>query len=556
VPAILVAASAGCTDDDALSPALGSGAAGGAGGFDATGGGSSSGVPQTCDQAREQQSYIGCEYWPTITSNARLYPGFDFAVVAANPTGSPANIAVMRGGNVVDTTSVDPGELVTIRLPWIVELKQEETQADAKDITSALVPDGAYQLVSSVPITLYQFNPLEFQLDTVPADCPNGSMFGACYSFTNDASLLLPSSALRSEYYALARPTQHLGQENLVFMTTAWVNRPGFVAVTATQDDTEVTFESSAHVRPGGGVGALAPGESASYQLDAGDVLMVQSGVLPDGPTAVAGMPCEVETNGNYDMHKCPTPADYDLSGSHIVASKPVSVIGGHDCSFVPYNQYACDHLEESLLPVEALGRELFVTAPQAAWAIDSAPGTPESMYVRVLSAVDGNSVQFEPAVQPPVTLDAGQWIEIGPVSEDFRVLADDKVLVAQFMVGQDFSGMGAETGDPSMSLAIPVEQYRLSYGLLAPASYTYNYVNVVAPTGTAVQVDGQAIDAGEWKAIGSSGMSVARHQIGGGPHRIEGNANFGVVVYGYGAYTSYMYPGGLNLETVVIDPR
>ena len=31
---------------------------------------------------------------------------------------------------------------------------------------------------------------------------------------------------------------------------------------------------------------------------------------------------------------------------------------------------------------------------------------------------------------------------------------------------------------------------------------------------------------------------------------------NFGIVVYGYGSYTSYMYPGGLNLETVVITPE
>ena len=30
---------------------------------------------------------------------------------------------------------------------------------------------------------------------------------------------------------------------------------------------------------------------------------------------------------------------------------------------------------------------------------------------------------------------------------------------------------------------------------------------------------------------------------------------NFGIVVYGYGLDTSYMYPGGLNLETIVIIP-
>ena len=42
------------------------------------------GVPQTCAAALAQQSYIGCEYWPTITSNSQLFDGFEFAIVAAN----------------------------------------------------------------------------------------------------------------------------------------------------------------------------------------------------------------------------------------------------------------------------------------------------------------------------------------------------------------------------------------------------------------------------------------------------------------------------------------
>jgi hypothetical protein len=32
------------------------------------------------------------------------------------------------------------------------------------------------------------------------------------------------------------------------------------------------------------------------------------------------------------------------------------------------------------------------------------------------------------------------------------------------------------------------------------------------------------------------------------GVHNATSSANFGIEVYGYGSYTSYMYPGGLNL--------
>ena len=38
------------------------------------------------------------------------------------------------------------------------------------------------------------------------------------------------------------------------------------------------------------------------------------------------------------------------------------------------------------------------------------------------------------------------------------------------------------------------------------------------------------------------------------GNHEITGDQPFGITVYGYGAYTSYWYPGGLNLEEIPVD--
>ena len=37
--------------------------------------------------------------------------------------------------------------------------------------------------------------------------------------------------------------------------------------------------------------------------------------------------------------------------------------------------------------------------------------------------------------------------------------------------------------------------------------------------------------------------------------HNVSGDMAFGIVVYGYGSYTSYMYPGGLNLNAINIMP-
>ena len=58
--------------------------------------------------------------------------------------------------------------------------------------------------------------------------------------------------------------------------------------------------------------------------------------------------------------------------------------------------------------------------------------------------------------------------------------------------------------------------------------------------------------------AVGGSGFGLARvYPLTAGPggdgsHNITGNAPFGITVYGYGQYTSYWYPGGLNLTDII----
>ena len=103
------------------------------------------------------------------------------------------------------------------------------------------------------------------------------------------------------------------------------------------------------------------------------------------------------------------------------------------------------------------------------------------------------------------------------------------------------------------MSLAVATPQFRSSYQFSAPQSYYQNWVNVIAPTGATVTVDGATVTG--YSAIGASGYQVAHVNLCGitsatcNPvHLASGTANFGIEVYGYGAYTSYMYPGGLNL--------
>ncbi len=62
---------------------------------------------------------------------------------------------------------------------------------------------------------------------------------------------------------------------------------------------------------------------------------------------------------------------------------------------------------------------------------------------------------------------------------------------------------------------------------------------------------------ATSFTAIGASGFGVAKVPLsntGNGTHAAESSMGFGITVYGYGTYTSYWYPGGLDLTTIPVE--
>jgi hypothetical protein len=228
-----------------------------------------------------------------------------------------------------------------------------------------------------------------------------------------------------------------------------------------------------------------------------------------------------------------------------------VQVIGGHYCADIPDGVGACDHLEESMFGIDTLGQRYIVAAP----AVDTEP-TGKVETIRVIAAASNITLSYDPPQPGAATTlaNAGDFVEIDGNAGVFAITANGKVMVAQYMEGQDADAAG--TGDPAMALAVPVEQFRTDYLFQAPMSYDSNYVDVVAPMGATVTLDGGAPLT--FTAIGSSGYGLSRVlSLGGGPamdgsHSIHGDMPFGIDVYGNGQYTSYWYPGGLNLMTVL----
>jgi hypothetical protein len=509
------------------------GAGGGGGGFGEAGfdGGEGGAAimgrdPVSCAEAQQFKTYVGCDYWPTVTSNP-VQSVFDFAVAVANVGSDTANVTV-TGNGVSKKLSVAPNSLGKVYLPWVTSLKGPE-QTGIKASTIAV--NSAYHLVSDKPVVVYQFNPLEFKAAGGEpgkdwSTCVKGSITAPdCYSYTNDASLLLPSTAMTGTYRIMGAQGFSRSGQGLM---------PPFFAVTGTANGTKVQVKlaPNGQVTAGGGITSTPGGGTVTFTLDAGDVAEIVGGVG----------------------------RNYDFSGSLLKADKPVQVISGVPCMDFPVNVQACDHIEETVFPAETLGKHYVVMRPTGPAANDV------GHVVRFFGNADSTSLTYTPSKPAgcPDALDAGGVVECGVVTVDFEVSGDKEFGVAMFQLGGEMAdpnfnpgGLTQPQGDPSQSFSVAVEQYRTHYVFLAPTDYKTSYVDVIAAAGTTLTLDGKDVSS-SLKSITGTTWLAARIKLDAGKdgaHVLDGSAPIGIQVIGYGDNTSYQYPGGLNLSAISTAP-
>lgn len=441
------------------------------------------------------RSYVGCEYFaiqstntsgdifinPDNTSKGLRYDVFKFAVVLANTTDRAGMVTIDGGAlDAPRTTAIDAQGVVIEELPWVEEATHTGPHKVAR---------GAYRIRSDVPLSAYQFSPLHYKS-------------GDSLSYSNDASLLLPSNVYGKEYRVLGFPG--LRREFNV--------SPATLSVVALHDGTGLAIESGSNLQTGSAPINKPPGFES---LNAGDVVQFTS--------------------------------NSDFSGAKVTATQPVAVLSGHEGTFVPEDIGAVDHLEESMFPLGTVGKEYVVVSP-------AVPNLPEGKVrvVRILSTEPETTLEYSADVGGPavITLE-GDYTELPLSADDFVVKANKPIVVAQFMAGQ-LAGGGA--GDPSMTVEVPVEQYRKEYLFHAPLNYEVSYANIVRPAGVEVMLDGSLVTG--FTAVGDGAYEVTRAKLAttsNGSHRLVAAEPVGVSVYGYGQFTSYWYPAGLDLELISI---
>ena len=508
-----------------------------------------------CASDIKSKTNVGCDYWAVDLDNALEIGGngqkYDaqnaqFAVIVSNTTDQPATVTVTLGpdktapGVKTKTFTVAAKGLLPILLPdssWGLPPQNQEGTGINK---------LAYRIQSSQPIVAYQFNPLQ--------------NYGV---FSNDASLLIPSTALDKEYWILSRA--QLG------------NYRGYLTVIATQPGkTDVKVVVAAKTLAGGIIPPMKKGDSKTFALQQGEVLNIETDDITGG----------------------------DLTGSYILADRPVAVFGGSEASNSPSIgkcvpgmstskvcagtggsmmpqmctkdescQPACcaDHLEEQMWPVAALGKQ-YVGGRLY-------PRGQEKDAWRLLAVQNDTHVSLTPSIGVAVpTLAQGQWFEF-ETTADFVIDSDKPLLVGHYMasshatmtkdpapcttdascqaqygfaancLASGFQKFCNPIGDPALMLGVATTQYLDDYLFLVPSQYKLNYMNILAPLKAQVQLDGQPLLPGLFQPIAGTGFSVARLAIAPGAHRLKADKKFGLYVYGYDKDVSYGYAGGAGLE-------
>lgn len=445
------------------------------------------------------KDYLGCTFFAADLPNVGEAANTPFAITISNTFDAQVDATISQPGAEDRVVSIAPNDLELVTL-------------GVANLESTGITDNAFRITTTAPVTMHQFNPI---------NSPDVA--------TNDASLLLPATSVGSDYIVTAWPAVGFGGS---------FSRGFFVIVNVSEDEAEVTITASASLEGGGSVAPMVQGQTETFTLAEGQVLTFMGSAA----------------------------ANADVTGTEISSTAPVAVFAGQECANVPNDSPFCDHLEQQLLPTDTWANEFVAAKFQP-----RAPANPEPDVYRIVGRDGGTTLTMDPP-NPSVhnrTIGRGEIVQFEE-TRDFVLSATAPIALTQFMIGSSYPGPAGgcdrngfvtagcripespacsndtAIGDPAFLVNVPTDQFLSDYIVLTPAQYVEDYLNIIAPSGTTVRLDGTPITSPP-TALG--GWDVYRVAVSDGVHRVEADLAFGLYAYGYDCDVSYAYPGGLSLE-------
>ena len=510
-----------------------------------------------CDLPKKERSNVGCEFWAVDLPNEYSCISMDggascltyqcaaceqFAVALANTSQFEVTVTVEentaaagqpRQLKTVMEKVVGAGALVTLPLP----MREVDCTTWKADVTGDLrrtndsqscLSSRAYRITSTSPVVAYQFNPI-------------------INDFSNGASLLIPTNGLDNDYLVLGWATSNPLSIPLPGVFVEGIPDYMNLTIVGVKDGTtvQVTLAHPTQASADGKVPAANTGETIKIALNAFDVLNI---------------------NSAQDLQHL----SGDLTGSKVVADKPVAVFSGGQRASVPknlalydpqpptpsgsYSTCCTEHFEQQMFPLSALGKTFALTRTprrSTSWII-------EPDFYRVLASEDGTTMTTNLTNYPSFHLDAGGYADFWAVT-GFTLHANKPLMVAQYAAAGGFVDQKDVGGDPEFVIFPPVEQYREEYLFLTPSTFDKDYVVISTPKGTSILLDETEVN-GEFSSrcvaqtLGAANgidYLALTCEVADGVHHLKASAPVGLTVYGYYDAGSYGYPGGADFKEI-----
>jgi hypothetical protein len=274
----------------------------------------------------------------------------------------------------------------------------------------------------------------------------------------------------------------------------------------------------------------------------------------------------------------------FDLAGTILESDQRVSVsVGNRFLRLQPSDAPGGEATHNAQQPVSSLGSD-YVAAPYETRRADLQP---EEIQYRVVGAVDGTTLAFDPPIAgAPAQLGRGE-VQDFKTTGAFRVKSqgsDHPFGFAQMMMTANVPGGSREgalvpyqsppypLGDEEFVPQLPPAQFRSSYVFLTDPTYATTNLTVIRARGESsfedVEVECLGVING-WKPVGTDGQheytTVDLLRAGkpsgscqNGRQRATSKGAFGLIVWGLDTYSSYGYPAGGNARKtteVIIKP-
>ena len=385
-----------------------------------------------CSVAADKPSNVGCEFWAVDLDQqdgASDPASMPWGVALSNAGQSQANVTIELNEaapgqpvalKVVKQVSILPGALEAVVLPT----RELDCGVKPNDYTSpgTCLSSKAYRITSSYPIIAYQFNVF-------------------ANAFSNDASLLLPTTALGKWHRVIG---WNAGHPVLIdFPGLPKIIDRSYVTIVGTKPNTTVKVRPSWRIRGNPPIAATAPGGEIVANL---------------GPFDVLNLETDDATMGEDQKTMA------DLTGTVVESNQPVAVFSGVESTSAPgwldvpkppgwtSDDTCClDHLEEQIFPVESVGSKYVV----ARSPVRSTGGFKEPDVIRFLGVAEtANVTTTLPSPYDKFTLQPGEVVTTW-AQADFTVSSDKPVMVAQILISGEYLA-GAYTGDPSLTIIPP----------------------------------------------------------------------------------------------------